>query len=81
MNMGHSGGVSIGTLPNEVLKIGPPPQGSVILQEGGSKDNSVFGGDGEKFAVLLHLEDPCFQGFPLFTSEGGGSIWFDVVNN
>ena len=68
----------MGTLPDEIVKVGPPPKGSIFFQEGGGKDDSICGRDGKKLAVLLHLEDPGFQGFPLFTSEGGGSIRLDV---
>ena len=60
------------------MKVGSPPQSSVILEKGGGKGNAILWGYWEELAVLVHLENPSFQGFSFLTTEGRGAIWFDV---
>ena len=52
-------------MPIGFLMVSPPPQGCFILEEGGSKSDTVLGRYWEEFAVLFHLEEPSFQGFRL----------------
>ena len=53
-------GVCVHPMPHEVMRVGPVPEGSVLLEEGGSEGDSAAVRDGEELAVLLHLEDPGF---------------------
>jgi len=55
-----------------------PPQGSLIFEEGGGKLDAVFFWDWGDLTELLHLENPCFQGFGFFASEWGWAIGFDA---
>src|SRR4051812_6185770 len=55
-----------------------PPEGSLILEERGCKCDSVIGRARGQVAKLLHLENPCFQGFGFLPTEGRWSVRLDT---
>ena len=55
--------------PVGVSVIGPPPESCLVFEKRASKGNSVIMRYWQQFAVLLHLEDPAFQGFGLFATK------------
>src|SRR3954467_4588391 len=54
-----------------------PPKSSLVLEERGCEDDTIVLGDWGQGAILLHLEDPCFQGFGFLAAEWGWSVGFD----
>jgi hypothetical protein len=64
--------------PIHALVILPPPEGSLILEEGGGKLDLVLASHWGQFTELLHLEDPGIQGLGPLASEWGRSVGFDA---
>jgi len=50
----------------------------LVFEEGSCELDSISFGDGSEDAKLLHLEDPCFQGFCLAATEWWWSVRFDA---
>ena len=50
----------------------------MVLEKSSREGNSLGIRDGGQGAKLFHLEDPCFQGFGLFPTEGRWSIRLDT---
>jgi hypothetical protein len=72
------GGVCVVAMPDEILRIGPVPEGSIFLEKGGGEGDTAMCRDGEELAILFHLEDPGFQGLPFLPGEGRGAVGFQI---